>query len=160
MVQDAYSDAQHDLDTLLTRPTLFDPADPVTAAFLKALETCRRLPTERGALVLTWAADHAVTELEAAWPRARREADRVRLTRFGVLDRRRVRRARRLLRKARSDRGSVALRQSSFHRAENLLSGLVALPGPVRAEIIEAVRKPSRIEGVIGDSGTGGGMAW
>ena len=44
VVQEAYSDAQHDLDTILTRPTLFDPTDPATAEFLRALRTCAQLP--------------------------------------------------------------------------------------------------------------------
>ena len=69
------------------------------------------------------------------------------------LERSRVRRARRLLHKARSDRGSIELRQGYFHRAENLLAGLVALPDPLRAEIIEAVRKPSRVDGPVGEAG-------
>jgi hypothetical protein len=93
VVQAAYSDAQHDLDAILTRPTLVDAADPSTADFLRALRTCEQLP-----------------------------------------------------------------RNGGVHRAENLLSGLIVLPVVVRDEILEAVRKPSRIEGVIGDSGTGGGM--
>lgn len=155
VVQDAYSDAQHDLDTILTRPSLFDATDPVTSAFLQAQEGCTRLPTERGALEPSWAADQAVSGLETAWQRARVEADRVGLSRFGFLDRSRVRRARRLLRRARSDHGSIPLRQRYFHRAENLLSGLITLPGPLRAEILEAVRTPSRIEGVMGDGGSG-----
>lgn len=155
VVQDAYSDAQHDLDTILTRPTLFDATDSMTSAFLRALEICARLPTERGALEPSWAADQAVGGLETAWQRARSEADRVRMSRFGVLDRSRIRRARRLLRLARSDHGSIPLRQGYFHRAENLLSGLIVLPDPVRAETIEAVRKPSRIDGVMGDGGSG-----
>jgi hypothetical protein len=158
VVQDAYSDAVHDLDTVLTRPTLFDATDPVTAAFLRALDRCAQLPRDRGAPVVSWAADAAVGELEGAWQRARQEADRVGLSRFGFGDRLRVRRARRLLHKASSDRGSVPLRRGYFHRAENLLSGLIVLPDPIRAEIMEAVRKPSRIDGVIGDSGTGGAM--
>ena len=69
-----------------------------------------------------------------------------------------MRRARRLLHKARSDRGSIQLRQGYFHRAENLLSGLVSLPAALRAEIMEAVRKPSRIEGTIGEGGPGPAM--
>ena len=157
VVQAAYSDAQHDLDTILTRPTLFHPADPATAEFLRALRTCEQLPRDGAALEVSWAADSAVGGLESAWLRARSAADQVKLSRFGVRDRSRIRRARRLLRKAQSDRGSIPLRQGYFHRAENLLAGLVALPDPVCAEILEGVRKPSRIEGVIGDSGTGGG---
>ena len=158
-VQSAYSDAQHDLDTILTRPTLFDAADPVTADFLRALRVCDQLPTENGgAPVASWAAEQAVAELETAWQRARSEADRVGLSRFRPLERSRVRRARRLLHKARSDRGSIQLRQGYFHRAENLLSGLVSLPVALRAEIMEAVRKPSRIEGPIGDAGPGPAM--
>ena len=151
--QSAYSDAQHDLDTILTRPTLFDPADPVTADFLRALRVCDQLPTESGAPVATWAAERAVAELETAWQRARSEADRVGLSRFRPLERSRVRRARRLLHKARSDRGSIQLRQGYFHRAENLLSGLINLPVALRAEIMEAVRKPSRVEGTVGEPG-------
>jgi hypothetical protein len=158
VVQAAYSDAQHDLDTILTRPTLFDPAHPATADLLHALRTCEQLPRDGGVLLVSWAAESAVGGLETAWQRARSEADQLGLSRFGVRDRRRMRRARRLLHQAQSDRGSVQLRQREFHRAENLLAGLVALPDPVRAEILEAVRKPSRIEGVIGDSGTGGAM--
>lgn len=155
VVQDAYSDAQHDLDTILTRPSLFNATDPVTADFLRTLRTGEQLPREGRTLVASWAADSAVGELETAWERARAEADRVGLSRFGVLDRNRVRRARRLLRRARSDHGSIPLRQGYFHRAENLLSGLITLPGPLRAEILEAVRRPSRIEGVMGDGGSG-----
>ena len=64
-----------------------------------------------------------------------------------------MRRARRLLHKAWSDRGSVQLRERYFHRAENLLSGIIVLPAALRAEIWEAVRRPSRIEGTIGDGG-------
>lgn len=158
VIQSAYADAQHDLDALLTRPTLFDAADPTTAVLQRALQTCERLPTTRGMLETSWAADAAVGELEAAWHRAREESGRVGLSRLGWRDRSRIRRARRLLDKARSDRGSVPLRSGYFHRAEDLLSGLVVLPAPVRAEVLEAVRKPSRIEGVIGDSGTGGAM--
>ena len=45
------------------------------------------------------------------------------------------------------------LRQGQFHRAENLLAGLVVLPDPVRAEILEAVRKPSRVDGPVGEAG-------
>lgn len=153
VVRDAYSDAQHDLDTVLTRPTLFDATDPVTADFRRASETCDRLPREQGTVLATWAADSAVTALEAAWQRARREADRVKLSRFAPLERSRVRRARRLLRKAGSDRGSVQLRQRYFHRAEILLSGLVTLPDALRAEILEAVRKPSRVDGPVGEPG-------
>ena len=78
MVRDAYSDAQHDLDTVLTRPTLFDPADPATADFL---------------------------------------------------------------------------RQGYFHRAETLMSGLITLPDALRAEILEAVRRPSRVDGPVGEPG-------
>ena len=155
VVQSAYSDAQHDLDTILTRPTLFDPTDPVTADFLRTLRTCEQLPAEGGTLVVSWAAEGAVGALETAWLRARSEAERVRLSRLRPLERSRVRRARRLLRKAGSDRGSVQLRQGYFHRAENLLSGLIVLPDSLRAEIIEAVRKPSRIGGVMGDGGSG-----
>jgi hypothetical protein len=158
VVQAAYSDAQHDLDMILTRPTLFDAAHPATADLLRALRNCEQLPRDGGALVVTWAAESAVGRLESAWQRARGEADQLGLSRLRPLERSRVRRARRLLRKARSDRGSVPLRSGYFHRAENLLSGLVTLPVPLREEILEAVRKPSRIEGVIGDSGTGGGM--
>lgn len=51
VVQSAYADAQHDLDLILGRPTLLDAEDPATAAFLRALATCERLPTERGTLV-------------------------------------------------------------------------------------------------------------
>ena len=152
-VQSAYSDAQHDLDTILTRPTLFDASYPVTAEFLRALQLCDQLPTQGGAPVASWAADHAVAELETAWQRAGSEADKVGLSRFRPLERRRVRRARRLLHKARSDRGSIQLRQGYFHRAENLLSGLVNLPVALRAEIMEAVLKPSRVEGTIGEPG-------
>jgi hypothetical protein len=154
VVQDAYSDAQHDLDTVLTRPTLFDPADPVTADFLHALRTCDRLPTDKGVVVTSWAADSAVAAVETAWQRARDEADRVSLSRFRPLQRSRVRRARRLLRKAGSDRGSVPLRQGYFHRAEVLLSGLITLPDPLRAEILEAVRRPSRVDGPVGEPGS------
>lgn len=154
VVQAAYSDAQHDLDTILTRPTLFDPADPVTADFLRTLRVCEQLPREGATLLASWAADSAVGALESAWQRARSEAGRVGLSRFSVLERSRVRRARRLLHKAGSDRGSVQLRQGYFHRAENLLSGLVALPDPLRAEILEAVRKPSRVDGPVGEPGS------
>ena len=153
VVQSAYSDAQHDLDTILTRPTLFDPTDPVTADFLRTLRTCEQLPREGGTLAVSWAAESAVGALETAWPRARSEAERVGLSRMRPLERSRVRRARRLLHKARSDRGSIQLRQGYFHRAENLLAGLVALPDPLRAEIIEAVRKPSRVDGPVGEAG-------
>jgi hypothetical protein len=158
VVQSAYADAQHDLDLILLRPTLFDAADPVTAALEHALQAGARLPSDRGALLVSWAAEATVADLEAAWRRARDEAGRVGLSRLRLQDRRRVRRARRLLQKACSDRGSVPLRQGYFHRAEGLLSGLVALPGPVRAEILAAVRRPARIEGVIGDGGTGPAM--
>lgn len=155
VVQAAYSDAQHDLDTVLTRPTLFRPDDPATADLLAALRTCEQLPREGGTLSVSWTADSAVGALEAAWQRARAEAEREGLSRMRPLQRSRVRRARRLLHKARSDRGSIPLRQGYFHRAENLLSGLITLPDPVRAEIIEGVQKPSRIEGVMGDGGSG-----
>lgn len=155
VVQSAYADAQHDLDLILTRPTLLDAGDPATAALQRALQTCERLPTERGTLVTSWAADAAVGELEAAWLRARDEAGRVGLSRLRLRERHRVRRARRLLRRASSDRGSIPLRQRYFHRAESLLAGLVTLPDPVRAEIMAAVRKPSRIEGAMGDGGSG-----
>ena len=153
VVQAAYSDAQHDLDTILTRPTLFDPAHPATADLLRALRTCEQLPRDGGALLVSWAAESAVGGLETAWQRARGEADQLGLSRFGVRDRRRMRRARRLLHQAQSDRGSIQLRQGQFHRAENLLSGLVVLPGPLRAEILEAVRKPSRVDGPVGEAG-------
>jgi hypothetical protein len=154
VVRDAYSDAQHDLDTVLTRPTLFDPADPATADFLRALRVCDRLPTDQGAVVASWTADSAVGSAEVAWQRARSEADRVKLSRFRPLERRRVRRARRLLRKAGSDRGSVPLRQGYFHRAETLLSGLVTLPDALRADILEVVRTPSRVDGPVGEPGS------
>jgi hypothetical protein len=154
VVRDAHSDAQHDLDTLLTRPTLFDPSDAATARFRHALQICEQLPTDKGALVTSWAADSAVAALEAAWQQARTEADRVKLSRLRSGERLRVRRARRLLRKARSDRGSVQLRQGYFHRAENLLAGLVTLPDALRAEIKEAVRRPSRVDGPVGEPGS------
>jgi hypothetical protein len=150
-VQATYSDAQHHLDTILTRPTLFDGTDPITAEFLRALQVCDQLPPEGSSLVPYWVG--AVGELETAWRRAQHEAERVRLSRLRPLERSRVRRARRLLHKARSDRGSIQLREGYFHRAENLLSGLIALPVPLRTEILEAVRKPSRIEGTIGEPG-------
>ncbi len=158
MVQSAYADAQHDLDLILLQPTLFDAADPSTAAVVRALQTAGQLPADRGTLLVSWTAEAAVAALATTWRRARAEAGRVGLSRLRLTDRRRVRRARRLLRKACSDRGSVPLRQGQFHRAERLLSGLVVLPGPVRAEILEAVCKPSRIEGVIGDGGPGPAM--
>ncbi len=153
-MQAGYSDAQHDLDTVLTRPVLFDPTDPVTAEFLRALRAGQQLPTgTAGEPVPSWAAQQAVDELESAWRRAQVEADRVGLSRLRPLERSRVRRARRLLHKAGSDRGSVQLRERYFHRAESLLSGIIVLPGALRAEIWEAVRRPSRIEGTIGDGG-------
>jgi hypothetical protein len=152
-VQAARSDAQHDLDTILRRPTLFDGSDPVTAEFLRALRACDQLPREGVALVPSWAAQSAVDELERAWRQAQREADRVGLSRLRPVERRRVRRARRLLHKAWSDRGSIQLREGYFHRAENLLSGLIALPIALRAEILEIVRRPSQIQGTIGEGG-------
>ena len=152
-MQAAYSDAQHDLDTILTRPSLFDPADPATAHLLHSLRICQQLPRDGAALAVSWAAESAVAGLEDAWLRARSAADHARLSRFGVQDRSRMRRARRLLHKAQSDRGSVPLRQGYFHRAEQLLAGLVSLPEPLRAEIIEAVRKPSRVDGPVGEAG-------
>jgi hypothetical protein len=152
-VQAVYSDAQHDLDTILTRPTLFDGTDPITAEFLRALRVCDQLPREGASLAPSWVAESAVGELETAWRRAQREADRVGLSRLRPLERSRVRRARQLLHKAWSDRGSIQLREGYFHRAENLLSGLIALPVALRAEILEAVRKPSHIEGTIGEAG-------
>ena len=153
VVQAAYSDAQHDLDTILTRPILFDPAHPATADLHRALRTCEQLPRDGRALQVSWAAESAVGGLETAWQRARGEAEQLGLSRFGVRDRRRLRRARRLLHQAQSDRGLIQLRQRQFHRAENLLAGLVALPDPVRAEILEAVRKPSRVDGPVGEAG-------
>ena len=60
------------------------------------------------------------------------------------------RQAGRLLHKAHSDRGPIQFRQGYFNRAEVLLSGLIALPVELRTEIVEAVRKPSHIEGTMG----------
>jgi hypothetical protein len=48
---------------------------------------------------------------------------------------------------------AIQLRQGYFHRAENLLSGLVSLPVALCAEIMEAVRSPSRVEGTVGEPG-------
>ena len=154
VVEDAYSDAQHDLDVVLTRPTLFDASDPATADFLRTLRTCQRLPRERGALLMSWTADEAIAALETAWRRARASGEQVGLSRLRPVERSRVRRARRLLRKAASDRGSVPLRHGYFRRAENLLSGLVVLPDALRAEILEAVHRPSRLEGPVADAGS------
>ena len=63
VVQAAYSDAQHDLDTILTRPTLFDP-DPVTADF-------------RGARLLRTARDGGALGLVDRRQRGRDAGDRL-----------------------------------------------------------------------------------
>jgi hypothetical protein len=67
----AVPDAQHDLDTILTRPTLFDVADPVTAQLLRTLRICDQLPSAGAEPVPSWAAESAIGELVTSWHRAR-----------------------------------------------------------------------------------------
>ena len=47
----------------------------------------------------------------------------------------------------------AALLPHNARNSESLLAGLVALPDPVRAEILERVRMPSRVDGPIGEAG-------
>lgn len=134
-IETAYSDAQHDLRSVLTRPSLFDPADPVTAGFHQRWEAARRCVTDTDQL---WITEQALSDLESAWQHAWREAERVGVSRFHRLQRLRLRRARRLLERARSDRGPTQLRSGYYFTALRLLDGLLQLPEDLRRELRQA----------------------
>jgi len=134
-VETAYSDAEHDLATVLTQPTLFDAAHPLVARFRNQHELARQqVATD----LYSWTAQQSVADLEASWHLLRSEARRAGISGFSRWQRRRIRRGGRLLELARSDRGSPQARLAQYFRALRLLDGLIELPEALRREVRDA----------------------
>jgi hypothetical protein len=134
-VETAYSDAEHDLTTVLSQPTLFDPGQPLTARFRTALASARQ-QVEKDPH--SWTTQQSVADLEASWQGLRAEARRVGISEFSWWQRRRLRRGGRLLERARSDRGSPRSRSAQYFRGLQLLDGLLEVPEQLRREVHEA----------------------
>lgn len=142
----AVADAETDLDVVLLQPTLLDPRHPAAARFAAERTRVRRLVA---ADPESWTAQAAATDLAAAWHALRDEARATGLRDRPWRERRRVRRARRLLEEARSDRGSPAIRLRAYRRGLRLLDGVVVVPEPLLRELhaAAAVVPPLRTPG-------------
>lgn len=145
-VETSLVDAESDLATVLGCPTLFDSSDPVTARFHACLEIARLKVAASGS---SWVAEQAVTDLERAWGAAVSEAQRVRWSRMSPGQRFRLRRARRLLDKARGDRGPHQLRTAQFFKALQLLDGILVLPAVLREDLRKAAANQSGPSGPV-----------
>jgi hypothetical protein len=134
-IETAYSDAEHDLITVLTQPTLFDLQRPAAARFHRAWELTRQRVEQDPR---SWTAQQSVADLESSWLVLRTEARHAGISQFSRWQKRRIRRAGQLFNQARSDRGSPRARFAQYFRGLQLLNGLVELPGPLQRELYEA----------------------
>ena len=134
-VETACSDAEHDLLTVLTQPMLVDLRPPTTARFHRACASTRQ-QVEKDPQA--WTTQQSVADLEATWLGLRAEAREAGVSGFSRWQRRRIRRARRLLGQAGSERGSPRVRSAQYFRGLQLLDGLIDLPEPLRRELYEA----------------------
>lgn len=133
-VEVSVADAENDLDVVLLQPLLLDLHHPSTARFAVQREQAGQVVAQDPE---GWTARAASEGLEAAWRSLRDEARRTGLGQRPWRDRRRIRRARRLLRQAGSDRGSPASRVDAYRRGLRLLEGLITVPEPLRRSIYE-----------------------
>lgn len=142
----ACSDAEHDLTRVLTQPVLLGSGHLAAARFRRQRESTRHQVAQDPD---AWTTQQSVADLEASWQLLRAAARRAGLSGFSRWQRRRIRRAGRLLEQARSDRGAPRARSAQYFRALQLLDGLVELPEPLRREIHEAalLTPPLRIPG-------------
>lgn len=140
------ADAENDLDVVLLQPLLLDPRHPSTERFAARRAHARQAVAQDPE---SWAARTSAEELWTAWRSLREEARSTGLGGRPWRERRTIRRARRLLRQASSDRGSPAMRVDAYRRGLRLLEGLITVPEPLRRSIhaIAATVPPPRTPG-------------
>lgn len=140
------ADAENDLEVVLLQPMLFDRRHPSTDRFFLERTRARQLVD---ADPDSWAARTSVDNLLTSWRSLKEDARRAGLRDRPWRGRLRIRRARRLLEEARSDRGSPAMRIRAYRRGTRLLDGLITLPEPLRRTLYEAAAQtpPARIPG-------------
>lgn len=131
----AVADAESDLDVVLLQPRLLDPRQTTAARFAVERAQVRQLVSSAPE---SWLATSSVNDLRESWRSLKDEARRAGLHGRPWREKRRIRRARRLLEYARSDRGSPAMRVSAYRRGLLLLDGLISVPELLRCSIYEA----------------------
>lgn len=131
----AVADAESELDIVLLQPRLLDPHQTTTARFAAEQRRVRQLVSSDPE---SWLATSSANDLRESWRSLKDEARHIGLHGRPWRERRRIRRARRLLEYARSDRGSPAMRVRAYRRGLRLLDGLILVPELLRRSIYEA----------------------
>lgn len=153
-VRDEWWEHQHDIEKVLSLPTLSDVTEPATAEFITRLGHANDLATDlqpTGAeQVERYAA--ATRAAQVAWQQARTEAHRTLQSRFAPDERTRISRVKLLMAQATSGGTTAAERQTYYRQATRLLDTLqhpIVLP----AATVEAIE--AKVRGELPAAGHG-----